>query len=280
MSKGTGHKLINNSFWDSVGGFVQYCGDATTGYNLILAQQGYPTFCAGHPALDTIVSPQGIKAAANGFYLPDGSLLKKSTGSSHTIDFPAASGTAGQPLLSGGAGAQQTWGTVQGNQTKFVSYAGSAPATDDCAKFDASGNLTTAGAACGGGSGGTTNQNYRDIVLAWDCGGSACSGTITRCREVSFGGTINQFSLVADASNSTGTVTVGVASLASYASTGPAAAADISNGGETMTTAYRLQDSTLTGWTTALTAGSVVCGTLSSPANGTWYQATVRVSAN
>ena len=45
-------------------------------------------------------------------------------------------------------------GTTQGNTSKFVTYAGFAPATGDCAKFDANGNLVTSGAACGGGSGG------------------------------------------------------------------------------------------------------------------------------
>lgn len=38
----------------------------------------------------------------------------------------------------------------EGNSTKFALFSGSDPATNDCAKFDASHNVTGAGAACGG----------------------------------------------------------------------------------------------------------------------------------
>jgi hypothetical protein len=66
----------------------------------------------------------------------------------------AAALTSNLPMI-GAGGQAAAVGTVQGNTTKFVSYAGSAPATNDCAKFDASGNLATNGAACGGGGGST-----------------------------------------------------------------------------------------------------------------------------
>jgi hypothetical protein len=52
------------------------------------------------------------------------------------------------PVVGNGAGDVAT-GTTQGNTTKFISYAGPAPAANDCAKFDASGNLTTNGVPCG-----------------------------------------------------------------------------------------------------------------------------------
>ncbi len=55
---------------------------------------------------------------------------------------------ANLPLIGGGAGACVGAGTRQGNTTKFVTFAGSAPATSDCAQFDASGNLATAGGPC------------------------------------------------------------------------------------------------------------------------------------
>jgi hypothetical protein len=43
-----------------------------------------------------------------------------------------------------------------GNGAKIQMFTGGAPSTDDCAKFDAAGNLVSAGAPCGsGGSGGT-----------------------------------------------------------------------------------------------------------------------------
>ena len=73
-------------------------------------------------------------------------------------DAGAACGTATMVWPSGGAGipyysGSSTWGTSLTKQgstgTAVQMFAGSAPSTDDCAKFDASGNLVTAGAACG-----------------------------------------------------------------------------------------------------------------------------------
>ncbi len=67
-----------------------------------------------------------------------------------TANIVAASGslTSGLPVI-GAGGASLSIGSRQGNTTKYITYAGSAPATNDCPKFDASGNLTTSGAGCG-----------------------------------------------------------------------------------------------------------------------------------
>jgi len=49
-------------------------------------------------------------------------------------------------------------GNKQGNGTRFQMFGGGTPAANDCAKFDASGNLVSAGATCGtGGGGGESN---------------------------------------------------------------------------------------------------------------------------
>lgn len=64
----------------------------------------------------------------------------------------ASSLTADLPVIGAGSQASAV-GTRQGNTTKYTTYAGSAPSTNDCAKFDANGNLTTAGAACGTATG-------------------------------------------------------------------------------------------------------------------------------
>lgn len=64
--------------------------------------------------------------------------------------------TANLPVIGGGAGVAPSVGTRSGNTTRFVSMDASTPATNDCAKFDANLNLTTAGAACGSGGSGTT----------------------------------------------------------------------------------------------------------------------------
>ena len=68
----------------------------------------------------------------------------------------AASLTSNLPVI-GGGGQATAVGTRSGNTTKVVTMDASSPAANDCAKWDASGNLTTAGAACGsGGSSGLT----------------------------------------------------------------------------------------------------------------------------
>jgi hypothetical protein len=50
-------------------------------------------------------------------------------------------------------------GNKQGNGTRFQMFGGGTPAANDCAKFDASGNLVSAGAACGTGGGGSGESN-------------------------------------------------------------------------------------------------------------------------
>lgn len=62
--------------------------------------------------------------------------------------------TLGGLLVPGQVGS----GNKQGNGTRFQMFGGGTPAANDCAKFDASGNLVSAGAACGtGGGGGESN---------------------------------------------------------------------------------------------------------------------------
>jgi hypothetical protein len=87
------------------------------------------------------------------------------SGGSGTVTHTAGALTVNAPVVGNGS-ADLTVGTTQGNTTKFVSYAGSAPSTSDCAKFDANGNLTTAGIACGGGGGSPTIQSNGTTVGA------------------------------------------------------------------------------------------------------------------
>ncbi len=89
---------------------------------------------------------------------------------------------------------------------------------------------------------------WRTVSFFFDGGGSPLSGTTTRCGLVPFGGLINRFSMAADQTGSA-TITVKAVALGSF--TGPGSAIDISNGGEVMTNAAKLQDTTLAGWTYA-----------------------------
>jgi hypothetical protein len=60
--------------------------------------------------------------------------------------------TAGLPVIGAGASAIGI-GTRQGNTTKYVSMGAGSPSTNDCAKFDANGNIVSNGAACAAGVG-------------------------------------------------------------------------------------------------------------------------------
>jgi hypothetical protein len=115
---------------------------------------------------------------------------------------------------------------------------------------------------------------YRTIPFFFDGGGTPLSGTITRCAPVSFGGLINQFAMAADQAGSA-RITVKTASMSSY--TGPNSASDISNGGEFLSGAAALQDTTLASWSTNLTPNSMVCFTLSTPAGVNWVGGHIQV---
>lgn len=109
---------------------------------------------------------------------------------------------------------------------------------------------------------------------SFDGGGSALSGTTTRCVRVWYAGTITGATMIGDQS---GNATVKVKKVGYSSFTGPASASDISNGGLIMTGAVKAEDTTLTGWTTAISAGDVVCFELSSPATLTTLNASVRI---
>ena len=116
----------------------------------------------------------------------------------------------------------------------------------------------------------TANQTYRTVGAFYDGGGSVLTGSTTRCANVPFAGTINEFSLTGDQSG-TATVTIKAVTTGSY--TGPSSTADISGGGETVTNVAQKIDTTLSGWTTPLAANTTVCFTLSNPSTFTWLSA-------
>ena len=118
------------------------------------------------------------------------------------------------------------------------------------------------------------NMPWRTIPFFFDGGGSALSGTITRCTSITFGGLINKFFVQADQA---GNATITVKSVANGSYTGPGSASDISNGGEVMANAITKSDTTLAGWTTALAPDTTVCVSLSNPGTATWLSGYVRV---
>jgi hypothetical protein len=121
---------------------------------------------------------------------------------------------------------------------------------------------------------------YRSINFSFDGGGSGLVAPITRCQTISFGGAINKFSMTAD---QTGSASVQVLAVPFGSYTGPTSATDISGGGEAMTSAVKLADTTLTGWSyginasSFLSANTVVCFKLNSATTVNWISGSVQV---
>ena len=135
--------------------------------------------------------------------------------------------------------------------------------------------------AGGGGGGGTANQNIRTIGFSFDGGGSALSGTITRCVRVPYAGTITGWYIDADQSGSA-TFSVRSVAFASYTgSAGYSGYTDVTGGGTApvLSSAVTATFANLTSWATAVTAKEY-CIQLTSPTTITWVNVYLIVSAS
>lgn len=125
--------------------------------------------------------------------------------------------------------------------------------------------------------GATTNQNLR----SW--GGVLTPSSLTACVYVPFAGTITSFHAIAGDGATAVTVLVKIETqptFATFVSTGVSGASDITNGGEQLTSVLGLADTTLTGWTTAFTAGTTICLVGSTFSAGTSVNANITLTAN
>ncbi len=124
----------------------------------------------------------------------------------------------------------------------------------------------------------SANQSIRTIGVTFDGGGAALNGTLTRCVPVHFGGTITSATVIGDQAGSA-TVDVKTAAYGSY--TGPASASSITaSATPALSNAAKYQDTTLSGWTTALAPSTTVCFVLSNPSAVNWVAANLKVTAN
>lgn len=130
----------------------------------------------------------------------------------------------------------------------------------------------------GGGGGPTSNQNLRSFGAVFNGNGSALTGTQTICVPVNYAGTIQAVTIISDVSGSA-TIDVKTVAYASY--TGPSSTSSITASDiPALSSATKYQDTTLTGWTTALSANTMACFVLSSPSTITWASINVKVSAS
>jgi hypothetical protein len=110
--------------------------------------------------------------------------------------------------------------------------------------------------------------NRRIAAYVFDGGGAPLSGAVDACQDVPFAATITGVTLLSDVPGS-GTVDVRTVAYGGY--TGPSSAATITaSDTPALSSAVKYQDTTLTGWTTAVAANSVLCFHLTSPATSTW----------
>lgn len=154
------------------------------------------------------------------------------------------------------------------------------------AKAASNASTTVNGQSCAlGGScsitvGSSANEKIRTIGAKFQSSdGTAMSGTVVSCQQIDFAGTLTDWSVLADVS---GSVTLGIktVALASYTGeSGYSGYTDIINAGTapSLSSAAKASSSTLTSWTTSLTAGQVLCVQLSSPATAT--KATLKLHA-
>lgn len=120
----------------------------------------------------------GLGANGDFYFRSDTSQIYSKAAGAWTLFSSGGGGvttTGAFPLFGDGAGGIAN-GTIQGNTTKVVTYAGSLPASNDCAKFDASGNVTTAGSACGSGGTSSVNGGGAPYIVQWTA--SQSSGSV------------------------------------------------------------------------------------------------------
>lgn len=128
----------------------------------------------------------------------------------------------------------------------------------------------------------TANMNIRDVGFNFSNGGAALSGTTTVCDVVEVAGTITKWYVVGDVS---GSATIGVKSVATGSYTGIAGFSgytDVTGGGTapSLSSAVYAASSTLTNWVTAITADTIYCLQLTSPATVTNLSVHLRYTAN
>jgi hypothetical protein len=161
---GGSNKQIQYNNNGAFGGASSFVWDSSTGnVGIGTASPSTLLHVDGAVTLGLAGTTAGTLAIAN--TNPSGTVTVQNPSATGTYNFnlPATPGSTGQPLLSGAGGSTaMSWGTLSGNTTKFVTTTGTLT-SNDCAKFDANGNLVDAGAACGSGSGGTPGGSNQQI---------------------------------------------------------------------------------------------------------------------
>lgn len=198
------------------------------------------------------------------------------------ITIPAAPTGAGATATTNGYFAYDTTHNMlhaaQSGADAFIPQATITPANNDCIKWVVSGSqykLGSAGAACG-----TSSAINRQMTLVVTDPSS--TGTKS-CSVVEVAGTIVAAHLISNALPTGANLVVDVLKVAYASYTGTGSASSITASAvPTITTAAsnpRYEDTTLTGWTTSVSANDVVCVAINTAPSGgaTWASLTLEV---
>lgn len=130
-------------------------------------------------------------------------------------------------------------------------------------------------------SGPTTNQNIRTIGAnfgSFQSGATALASALTSCVPVYYAGSIQAVEIIGNVS---GSITIDVQTVLHSAWTGTASVSSITAADiPALAAASKYTDTTLTGWTTTLAAGTDVCFVMSSPTTVAGASITLKVAAN
>ena len=128
-----------------------------------------------------------------------------------------------------------------------------------------------------GSSGGTTNQNRRSITLTLDGGGSVITTGIKADVRIPYSGTITGWEIVANASGSI-VIDVWKDTYANF----PPTVADTIAGTEkpTLSSATKNQDTSLSSWTTSVTAGDWIRFNVDSVSTVTRVHLSIQIEAS
>jgi hypothetical protein len=120
-----------------------------------------------------------------------------------------------------------------------------------------------------GGSGGGGGVSEYRVTFGFNAGGPVLSGTYTSCNNLGIAGTIQQVTIYGAAAAAGGaTVTFQTGTAATYISSGQSGITT-TIGSETLASTYGVLDTTLSGWTKAVSANTALCVTVSGVTNYT-----------
>lgn len=122
-------------------------------------------------------------------------------------------------------------------------------------------------------AGGTANQAIADPTMLIDGGGSAIQAGAQRSIYVDFACTISQVTILADQPGSL-VVDLWLVNFAGYPTT--SASSIVASDPPTLSSAQKSQDSTLTGWSKTIPAGSTITYHVNSASTVTWATVTVK----